>query len=250
MPLTGGGIRLHAVGARDVYMPFVTRIGERTGFVFVRHGPEGARDTLSGDLGALGGTPAPNDLAERAQEGLVRCTHSAGRGISFYTADLAPDAFLVPAPDGLRVLAWGGQYRITLIDAIGDTMRVIERDLPGRPLSDAEWAEEQRMYQEFLDGFEDESCEPRTLPRPPERRIILAAYFDDMGRMWVERDAGDHPVFDVFDASGALLATLDAPTRMDLIAPYVRDDRLYLVVRDSLDVEYVKVFDIRREGPG
>jgi hypothetical protein len=41
---------------------------------------------------------------------------------------------------------------------------------------------------------------------------------------------------------------MDSPAHAERVPPYIRDNRLYLVVTDSLDVEYVKVFDIR--GPG
>jgi len=247
MPLSGSSIRLHAVGARDVYMPFIGRIGEGRGLVFVRQTPDGPRDTLSGDYFAAAGASSAS-LGDRMRELAVVCRHDAGRGISTYAADLAPQAFLLPAPDGLRAFVWGADYRIALIDAAGDTVRVIERDLVSGPLSDEEWTREQERFQEFLDRFSDETCEPRSLPRPAERRVILGITFDDAGRMWIERDAIGQPALDVFAPDGRLLATMDIPAHAERVPPYIRDERLYLVVTDSLDVEYVKVFDIR--GPG
>jgi hypothetical protein len=247
MPLTGGSIRLHAVGARDVYMPFIGRVGEGRGLVFVRQTPDGPRDTLSGDYFAAGGASSAS-LGDRLRELTVLCRHNAGGGISTYSADLAPRAFLLPAPDALRAFAWGADFRIALIDAAGDTTRVIERDLVSGPLSDEEWGQEQERFQEFLDRFSDETCEPRSLPRPAERRVILGITFDDTGRMWIERDAIGQLALDVFAPDGRLLATMDIPAHAERVPPYIRDDRLYLVVTDSLDVEYVKVFDIR--GPG
>lgn len=243
MALTGGSVRLRSAGPRDVYMPFIGAVGEQRGLVFVRQTPAGPTDTLSATPSAPGGGVS-NDLAGRAQALGVRCTLGTSGGISFHSAERAPRLLLLPAPDGLRVYTWGAEYRIALIDANADTVRVVERDLPGGPLSDAEWADEQQRYQEFLDQFDDETCEPRNLPRPPERRLITDVFFDDRGRMWVERDAGMQPALDVFAPDGHLLATLDIPHHVERVPPYVRGDRLYLVVTDSLDVEYIKVFDV------
>jgi hypothetical protein len=243
MALTGSSIRLYSTGPRDVYMPFIGRVGDRRGLVFVRQPPAPA-DTLSGDVGQLG-TLASSSLRERASALAVVCTHDGGRGISTYSADLAPDPILVPAPDGLRATAWGADYRIALVNAIGDTVRVVERDVTAGPLSDEEWSAEERRFREFLDRFSDESCEPRSLPRPAERRLLLGIFFDDVGRMWVERDAGTLRAFDVFAPDGRLLATIDTPVRFDRVPPHVRDDMLYIVVTDSLDVQYVKAFAIR-----
>ena len=242
MALSGSGIRLHMTGSHELYMPFVGAVGEQRGLLFVRQTPGGARDTLSASLHV--GAPAATTMRERASALAVLCRHSAGRGISLYSADLAPSAIVVPAPDALRAAASGAEYSIAFVDAAGDTVRVIERDLASGPLNDEEWADEQRRFQEFLDQFDDESCEPRTLPRPPVRRMLLSIFFDDAGRTWVERETATGRVFDVFDGAGRLLAELEAPQRLDRVPPYVRDGRLYLVVTDSLDVEYVNAFDV------
>jgi hypothetical protein len=240
MALSGSGIRLHPVGLREIYMPFIGSVGQTVGLVFVRQTDGGASDTLIAYLDQSG---SDSEWGRRGNAMRVVCTHSGGSGISSYNADLSPKSILVPAPDRLRAVAWGSEYRIAMIDAAGDTIRVIERDLPARPIADAEWVEEQRKFDEFLDTLEDESCDSRTLPRPTERRLLLGIYFDADGQMWVERDTGSGTAFDVFDHTGRLIATLDTPTRLDRVPPYVRDSRLYMVITDELDVEYVKVID-------
>ncbi|MGH7500347.1 MAG: hypothetical protein ACREL7_01180 [Longimicrobiales bacterium] len=244
MALTGSSIRLFSAGPRDVYMPFYGRIGEQRGLVFVRQRPGGAADTLSGDIGRPGAS-ATSDMRDRIRELTVRCTHSAGQGISTYSADLAPEPVLVPAPDGLRAAAWGATYRIAFLNAVGDTVRIVERDVAGDPLGDEEWRAEERRFEEFLDRFSDETCEPRSLPRPPERRLLLGIFFDQVGRMWVERENATTRAFDIFHPDGTLLATLDySPPRLERVPPHIREDRFYIVVTDSLDIEYVKVFRI------
>jgi hypothetical protein len=51
-------------------------------------------------------------------------------------------------------------------------------------------------------------------------------------------------VLDVFDAAGKSIAQMNAPPRRDRV--YVRGNRLYLVATDSLDIQYVKAFQIVR----
>jgi len=244
MALGGPSVRLHSVGTRELYMPFLGSVGQTRGLVFVRQTASGPADTLGGDLRRLGAVTSPRELRERTSQLTVVCTHSAGRGMSVYTADLAPRAILVPAPGLLRAAAWGSEYRIALVDPAGDTTRVIERDLTAEPITDAAWAEEQRKFDVFLDTFEDESCEPRTLPRPAERQLLLGIYFDAEGQMWVERETDSGRAFDVFDTAGRLVGTLEVTVRLDRVPPYIRGGRLYLVVTDDLDLEYVRVFDI------
>jgi hypothetical protein len=151
---------------------------------------------------------------------------------------------VVPAPGRLRAVAWSSQYRISFLKGAGDTVQVVDRDLPVRTIGDEDWRMEEEKYQEFLDTFTDETCEPRSLPRPDHRRLILSIGFDDTGRMWVERETTTGRAFDAFDGEGRLLGSVASPDRLDRVPPFIRSDRMYLVVTDSFDVEYVKAYAI------
>jgi hypothetical protein len=240
MALSGSDIRLFATGPHEFYMPSIAMIGDQPELAYIRQTAAGPADTIAGRLREPGVRQAPPATGSL----VVLCTHSAGRGISSYSAVLAPRTLVVPAPESLRAATWSAQYRIAFVNAAGDTVRVVERDIPSAPLSDEEWDDEQRRFKEFLDQFDDETCEPRTPPRPPVRRILLSIFFDDSGRTWVERETATGTVMDVFDGAGRLLAELHAPERLERVPPYIRDERLYLVVTDSLDIEYVKVYRI------
>ena len=69
-------------------------------------------------------------------------------------------------------------------------------------------------------------------------------FFDDSERMWVERRSGSGFAFDIFDAEGRHVASVEAPERAVGLPPYVRGDRLYVVERDSLGVSYAVAYRI------
>ncbi|HEX7051094.1 MAG TPA: 6-bladed beta-propeller [Longimicrobiales bacterium] len=233
MALTGSGIRLYPAGAGELYMPMVRVTGAGTELVYIRQTLEGPADTLPY---RRGGTARPS-LS-------VTCRHSAGRGISVYTADLAPEMLRVPAPGVHWAEAWTADYRIAFTAPTGDTVRIIERDLPRLPVSDAAWQREEAAFREFLDQFPDERCEPDGLQRPEAMARLRTITFDDVGRMWVERRGEGGFMLDAFDPAGRLLGEVAVPDRLERVPPFIRGDRLYLVVVDEFEVEYVKVFDI------
>lgn len=230
--LTGTDIRLHPTGPREVYMPMVRIQDGAVDVFFLRQTPEGPADTL----------PRPD--VEQPEVVRVVCTHDSGRAISVHGASFAPRLLRVPAPGVLRADVWTADYRIDFATPRGDTVHVVERDLPPLPVTDDVWREEESRYQEFRERIGDAQCEPDRLPRPDAMEQVRTLIFDRNGRMWVEARSDAGWALDAFDAEGRLLATVPIPDRLERVPPYVRDDRLYLVVTDDLDVEYVKVFEI------
>lgn len=220
-------------GPGEAYTPF-WRVGEAGGeLVFVRQTPAGPADIL------------PSPPAAETQSLRVRCILAGGQGISVYGADFAPLLLRVPAPGVVNALAWTAEYRIALVTAQGDTVRVVERDLPPMPVPDDLWREEVAKFAEYLDGLPDPRCEPARLPRPEAMARLRAITFDADGRLWVERrTASGGFALDAFDTDGRLLGTVPIPDRLERVPPYIRDGRLYLVVTDEFEVEYVKVFEI------
>lgn len=62
-------------------------------------------------------------------------------------------------------------------------------------------------------------------------------------------DADGDSHFDVFDAEGRRLGRLaTGMKRMQWAKPRLRNDRLYMVVRDDFDVERVVVFHVVKAG--
>lgn len=237
MALTGPEIRLHGRAYGELYMPFLRRTAEGGNLVFVRHTAAGPTDTLM-----IRRNPRATDYS-------VTCTHEPA--ISFYTADFAPAGLNVPAPGGTIATVWTAEYRIPFVNPHDDTVRVIERDMPPVSFTDAEWAEEKRKYEEWRESLRPSpsigDCEPGTLPRPETREMVRAITFDEQGRTWIERTTPPGVVYDVFDAEGRLIAELPAPPRFTRHVPFIRGNRVYVVQRDSLDIESVHVFAVNGE---
>ncbi|MCG8467099.1 MAG: 6-bladed beta-propeller [Gemmatimonadetes bacterium] len=235
LPLGGENIRLYQTGRGELYMPFFRPSEDRGGMVFVRQTVAGPADTL----------PWTQDTFDHRNR--VTCRHSGGQGISGYVSDLAPISLQVPAPGVMTAYAWTADYRISFVQD-RDTVRVVLRDVPAEVLSEAEWRGEVEQFTAFRDTFDDEQCEPEGLPRPAVKSLIRAIFFDDLGRMWVERRDGEGFAFDVFGPAGRLVATMVAPNRSTRVIPTVNSDRVYLTRRDSLGIDYVSGYAIRPNG--
>jgi hypothetical protein len=84
----------------------------------------------------------------------------------------------------------------------------------------------------------------------PCGRSFQKILLDDSDHLWVmlEREPDDTSTsFDVFDPIGRYLGEVTAPDRVELrAAPAFRDNTIYYVARDELDVQYVVVAEIVR----
>lgn len=234
MALTGT-IRIHQTAPDELYMPMIHYGDDGGGLVYIRQTTAGSADTI----------PVPPRPANLRPSG-VRC--EAAGGVGFYSVDFAPKFIFVPAPGALGAQAWTADYRIAFTTPEGDTVRLVERDLPPLPVTNEEWRAEEARFQEWREQWAGATCEPARPARPAARSTIRAIFFDDVGNTWVERETESGWAYDIFDPAGRLLAELPAPDRKEQVPPYIRGDRLYLVATDELDVEYVKVFAIEKGG--
>lgn len=231
MALTGDVIRLHGTAPGELYMPFYRRSEDAPGLVFVRHLASGPGDTL-----VVRRNP-------RATNQNVVCRYEGA--VSFYSVEFAPSALNIPAPGVTLATAWTADYRIAFVRSSGDTVRIVERDVPPVSFTDAEWAEQERKYREWLESLPpSRDCNPESLPRPETKAMLRTLTFDDRGRMWVERTTASGFAYDVFDPEGRLIAEMPSPPRDTRHAPFIRGDRIYLVQVDSLDIESVHAFSL------
>lgn len=230
-----GTIRLHQTGPDEVYMPMIHYGDDGGDLVYIRQTPVGSADTLA--------VPAQPTNAPTASSSVI-CRFEGG--VTFYRVDFAPKLIFAPAPGTLGVRAWTADYRIAFTNVAGDTVRLVERDLPPLPVTNEAWRAEEQKFQEWQERFAGASCEPARPSRPAARSTIREIFFDDVGNTWIERETESGWAYDIFDPAGHLLAELPAPDRKTGIPPYVRGDRLHLVVTDEMDVEYVRVFAIER----
>jgi len=171
---------------------------------------------------------------------------------------LAPEPVWAITQDSKLLFGMDDQYRIGVYHA-GELERVIEKPSERRPITDRdkefEWGvpPDARAYIRVVDSypaFNDIIAGPEgtiwvqhvmaiSEMSDADRRSLgsLAGF----GR-WVQmiphmmRDFHGAPGWDVFDADGRFLGVITMPSRLSL--QVIRGDKVYGIMRDSLDVEY------------
>lgn len=224
------GIMLYRASPTNVY----ARMWLADGEAYVQYTPAGPGDTL----------PQPQYQGE-----LIRgpvCELQGGDGISSFAVPFGHRYLHAPAPDGTIATVLTDSYRFTFITAAGDIVRVVDREYVNLPITDSEWEDAGADFREFRETWGKGShCDPPDLERPDTKPALRSFFFDPVGRMWAEIYTRTGFAYDVFDPEGRLIGTVPLPPRDARVEPYVRGDRMVLVEQDSLDVQYVRVFDIR-----
>jgi hypothetical protein len=230
--MTGSRLHLYEVGGA-LYWVTVARGTGPVQSMFARYAG-GTPDTIASPV-----LPAVTGSS-------ILCRHPTGGGITVFSNPFSIRPRPVPAP-GRRVAAVpSGDYRIALITSSGDTARIIEKTHEPVPITDAEWDEATKGYRDWTARAAGAKCNPVEFTRPSAKAAVRDIFHDDRDRMWVESTTRDGFAFDVFDTEGRLVGTVAAPSRFRSVPPYVRDNRLYIVVADSLDVQSVRVLGISR----
>lgn len=223
-------------GPREVYVvAFRPRTGARgVERLWVRVTPEGPGDSLVVPL-------------EPARGSAVECERQGS--IGGFTNPYADRLIAAPAPHGERVVARSPAYRLAFVDPTGDTIRVLRRDVPLEQIPDSAWAAIEMDYRTWRNEWRGARC-TGALERPPAGPTLRSVLFDHHGRMIVDYESGGRTRFDVYDRKWRPAGTFDAPAGLDAgVAPYLRDDRLYAVTRDSLDVQQVRSYRLTVPDP-
>ena len=231
--LTGSRLHLYEVGDALYWMTVGRGEGRIRNSVYARYAG-GQLDTLE--------YPAPAPMPSAT----IVCPHPGGGGISFFSNPYSVRPRPVPAPDGRIAFVPGAGYHIALITSTGDTARIIEKQYDAVPVSDTEWDEATKEYRDWMEKAPGAKCNPVEFTRPAAKSAVRDIFHDDDQQMWVEVTSRDGFTFDVFDREGRQIGSVPAPARYRDVPPYIRGDRLYLVVADSLDVQSVRVFNVRR----
>jgi hypothetical protein len=151
-----------------------------------------------------------------------------------------PSPSVAVGPDGRIYHALGDQYRITVLDPQGDTLRVLLRRVLPRPLA----AEELGDSAVVLVRHEEM---PPVGAAPAYKPIIAGLRVDDLGNLWVETYSDDHSThleWSVHDPAGRYLGEVATP-RMDVL--HIGVDFVAGVARDDDGMERVVVLPIRRQ---
>lgn len=132
-------------------------------------------------------------------------------------------------------------YRLTRLEAGGDSTRVILREHHAIPVTAAERARALERYRAAFTEADTPLDESRIPAQKPAIREIVV---DDLGYLWVAPYAANDSAaiaFDVFDADGRFLGAVPTPVTPPSLdpRPVVRGNAMYYVLKDELDVPYV-----------
>ncbi len=162
-------------------------------------------------------------------------------GYTYWAVPNDPSPITVVDPDGGLWRTASSSYRVVRLNERGDTVLVVESATPARPITAEDRAEyvegrlernpDQRRLAEELAGLM-----PDTMP------VISRLAVADDGSLWVGRTGPEDepPQFDIFDRKGDYHGSVELAFRPASYTPiWIRGNRVYAVVRDSLDVPFV-----------
>ncbi|MGH7476919.1 MAG: type II toxin-antitoxin system VapB family antitoxin [Longimicrobiales bacterium] len=230
-PLTGAAdlVRFYPTGPSEAYTlglrPGSGRTLERK---YLRYTPAGVSDSL------VVQAPEPTRPA-----GVV-CRHD--QGLTAFQVPFAPSFMAAPAPQRNAAVALSDRYRIALVRD-NDTTRVSERPHTPVPVTTAEWDSALVSWHEFRERVPGARCDAEFW-RPEHKPAITGIWFDHEGRMVVEATSPDGPVLDFYDDDGRIRGRVRAPDRAPGSDPYFRNEHVYTIARDSLDVPLVRVYRV------
>lgn len=170
---------------------------------------------------------------------------TAGGGRALVQVPLTSGWLHTLSPAGEWVHGYTDALRFAVTDAAGDTLRLIEAQVPDWPVADSV---RQRLRDEIV-GRNPELAPvapiddvPQVYPRWSDLAI------DGAGALWIlatgATGLGDHWM--VFDRDGRWLGRVPAPFR-SAVRMYWTADRLYAIVRDGKDGgDEVRVYRIQR----
>ena len=235
--------RFYPVGPDELYRralgsSYETSFGSALRSLYVGLNSRGATGDTLPEL------PEPPDASSSA----IICQYGEGF-LTAFTIPFAPSFLEHPGPGGVMYSAFTRDYRIAVTRNHGaDTVRVIQRPLPAEPVTDAEWEEGTRRFEEWRAENRSADCEPSGPTRYATKPILGPFHVATDGRLWVTVRRMDGDLWEVFDADGRLLASVPAPPHAPTgVAPaFGSSDHLLTIRRDSLDLDHVDVWRLER----
>lgn len=230
--LTGGNqLRFYRTPPRGAWMIALNRTDTGLERIFVRFTSAGPVDTLR-----FFRPPVP-------PQAFARCDSPDG-SMTFFDQPFGPLPLVVPNAAGEQAVATTTDYRITFIGRASDTLRVIERPVEPLAVTDAEWENAQQEMQDWRKEHSDAHCDRTGFDRVATKPVLKSMFTDDANQLWVEVETAEGIVYDVFGMDGTLRASVSGLPPSGDIDPSVVAGRIAIVVKDSLDVQSVKVFRI------
>ena len=141
--------------------------------------------------------------------------------------------------EGHLWFAHNGAFRLYRISYTGDTISVVEREVPRIALDSAE-------HERAMDLMRRSLARVDAAWVPEYRPAIEGISVDDQERIWVTTPREDgRRGYEVIHRTGQTLAQVELPAEIRRVSrPVVRGPFLFVVVRDELDVPYVVRFRV------
>lgn len=178
-------------------------------------------------------------LGERPIRTLIVRNNRGGH--TYWGVPNDPEPITAVDPAGGLWRTNSSSYRVARLDELGDTVLVIESHTPASPVT-------ARDRSAYVESMLERSPDQRRLAEelaglmPDSMPVISRLAVDDEGRLWVGRTGPEDapPQFDIFDRDGEYHGSVELAFRPAPYTPiWVRGNRVYAVVRDSLDVPFV-----------
>lgn len=151
------------------------------------------------------------------------------------------------ADDGTMWFGSTGEYRLIQRTLEGDTVRIVEKDWHPIPVRPAE--RDSALARDFYEQMRAQGADVDPARVPAHKPAWSSVTLDDRGYLWVFPllETPTRRAVDVFDPEGVYLGRVALPdgTQLQWPTPTIRGDRLYAVVRDDMDVQYVVVGRLR-----
>jgi hypothetical protein len=177
----------------------------------------------------------------------------------------APEPIWALGGDDRLIYGNNSEFRLRVSGPDGNILRIVEQAGERRPLSQSDQAEFRKLVRE---AWEATGAMPPQAIEVMSQALSFASHYPAYanllggphGTIWVQRvqtpdivretgatfDMQDWggPTWDVFGEDGRYLGEVTMPPRFTPF--FIRDDRVYGVIRDDLDVQYVMVLSVVR----
>ncbi|MEP6832092.1 MAG: hypothetical protein ABJB74_01810 [Gemmatimonas sp.] len=228
-PITGdAGVRLFRVSSGEFYNYGYRVEGKKALTIFIRFDKGGPQDTI-----------VPSDLPP--PPGVITC-HTEDRRIWSFSSVFQKKHLRIPGPGSSILDAETDSYRIVQSSAGSTATTTFVGSGIRAPLGNAEWDSTTAGFRNFVQKYSAAGCTQSSMPKPPTKPAVRAFWWDDTGRLWVERYVANGFAFDVFAKNGTQIATMPAPNRVADVEPSVVGSRLALLTVGNDGIPIVRVY--------
>jgi hypothetical protein len=167
----------------------------------------------------------------------------AGGYVTSMTLPFTPSEKVVVTSRGTVWCTPSGQYTLFAGTAGDSLVQVFHKEVAPIPVSEPQLKQAKEMIADFEKNVGPMISENTGLPKVLP--AISQLFADDEGRAWVRLTSSPDsmPSFDVIDATGRVVATVQSPGRIGYTI-HVARGKLYTVVADKDDVPTVVRFGI------